>query len=56
MAAIVTNNLKKQLLQTIVTDISADSANYYYIGIKKEKRETSVLLFSPSFVQLMLHL
>jgi len=35
MAAIVTNNLKKQLLQTIVTDISADSANYYYIGISR---------------------
>lgn len=32
MAAIVTNNIKEQLLQTVLTDV-ADSANYYYIGI-----------------------
>ena len=35
MVAIVTNDLKKQLLQTIVTDISADSDNYYYVGISR---------------------
>ena len=35
MSAIVTNDLKKQLLQTIVTDISADSDNYYYVGISR---------------------
>jgi len=32
MAAIVTDNLKKQLLDTIITEVE-DSATYYYIGI-----------------------
>ena len=34
MTAIVTNDIKRQLLQTVLTDV-ADSANYYYIGIGK---------------------
>jgi hypothetical protein len=34
MTAIVTNDIKRQLLNTVTTDV-ADSANYYYIGIAK---------------------
>lgn len=33
MAAIVTNNIKKQLLQSLLNDVSVDSSSYYYIGI-----------------------
>lgn len=34
MTAIVTNNIKRQLLDTLLTDVG-DSANYYYVGIAK---------------------
>jgi hypothetical protein len=34
MAAIVTNNLKKQILQTVLTGV-ADSSDRYYIGISR---------------------
>ena len=34
MTAIVTNDIKRQLLDTLTSDV-ADSANYYYIGIAK---------------------
>lgn len=34
MTAIVTNNIKKQLIETVLAEV-ADSANYYYVGFGK---------------------